>query len=92
MNLTASLAIYLVVWWIVIFVTLPFGTRSQYEEGGIEGQGRDPGAPVRIYLWRKMAVTTVVAGIIWLGIAYLVIDKPFSFSDIPFMPKFNDSY
>jgi len=92
MNLTAGLAIYLVIWWLVLFATLPFGVRSQFEEDAVEGEGRDPGAPVRPLLWWKAGITTVIAGIIWLGVAYLVIYKPVSFDQIPFMPKFNDSY
>ena len=92
MNLTAGLAIYLVIWWLVLFATLPFGVRSQHEEGVVEGHGRDPGAPVRPMLWRKAAITTVLAAIIWAGVAYLIIDKPIAFKDIPFMPKFDDGY
>ncbi|MDO8289320.1 MAG: DUF1467 family protein [Parvibaculum sp.] len=92
MNLTAGLAIYLTIWWLVLFATLPFGVRSQHEEGGPEGEGRDPGAPVRPLLLRKVLVTTLIAGIIWLGVAYLIIYKPIGFDQIPFLPKFNDSY
>ena len=43
--ISTALAIYFVVWWIVLFLTLPFGVRSQHEDG--EGApGTDPGAPV----------------------------------------------
>ena len=44
-NISTMFAIYFVLWWVVLFVTLPFGVRSQHEDG--EGAaGTDPGAPV----------------------------------------------
>ena len=44
-NLSTGFAIYFVLWWLVLFLTLPFGVRSQHEDG--EGApGTDPGAPV----------------------------------------------
>lgn len=86
MTTTAGVAIYLIVWWLVFFAVLPFGVRSQYEEGGVEGEGRDPGAPVRPMIVRKVLATTVIAAVVWAGIAYLSIVRPISFEDIPFMP------
>jgi predicted secreted protein len=44
-TISTGFAIYFVMWWIVLFLTLPFGVRSQHEDG--EGApGTDPGAPV----------------------------------------------
>ena len=44
-TISTAFAIYFVIWWIVLFLTLPFGVRSQHEDG--EGApGTDPGAPV----------------------------------------------
>ena len=41
-SISTALAIYFVLWWVVLFVTLPFGVRSQHEDG--EGApGTDPG-------------------------------------------------
>ncbi len=38
-------AIYFVLWWLVLFLTLPFGVRSQHETG--EGApGTEPGSPM----------------------------------------------
>ena len=44
-TISTAFAIYFVIWWIVLFLTLPFGVRSQHEDG--EGApGTDPGAPI----------------------------------------------
>ncbi len=90
MTTTAGVAIYLIVWWLVFFAVLPFGVRSQHEEGGLEGEGKDPGAPVRPMIVRKVLATTVIAAFVWAGIAYLSIVQPISLDDIPFMPESHD--
>lgn len=54
------IAIYFVVWWVMLFVTLPFGVRSQAEHGEI-AHGTDPGAPVAPQLLRKVIWTSVIA-------------------------------
>ena len=44
-TISTAFAIYFVLWWVVLFLTLPFGVRSQHEDG--EGApGTDPGAPI----------------------------------------------
>ena len=44
-QISTALAIYFVIWWIALFLTLPFGVRSQHEDG-VGAPGTDPGAPV----------------------------------------------
>ena len=57
-------AIYFVLWWIVLFLTLPFGVRSQHEDG--EGApGTDPGAPILARMGRKLLWTTMISGVIF---------------------------
>ncbi|MEJ0065918.1 MAG: DUF1467 family protein [Caulobacteraceae bacterium] len=46
MNLETSLAIYLIVWWVVLFSVLPVGVVSHAEAGIKTPGGGDPGAPV----------------------------------------------
>jgi predicted secreted protein len=51
-------------WWIVLFVTLPFGVRSQHEDGG-GAPGTDPGAPVVTGMGRKLIWTTVLSAVVF---------------------------
>lgn len=91
MTLLAGCAVYFVVWWITLFAVLPFGVVSQHEANGkVDGDGIDPGAPMRPLLFRKALATTVIAGVLWSAIAYVAIEKPIGFDQIPFMPKFVD--
>jgi predicted secreted protein len=65
-SISTGLAIYFVVWWIVLFLTLPFGVRSQHEGGG-RVPGTDPGAPIATQMGRKMIWTTLISGVIFGG-------------------------
>jgi predicted secreted protein len=63
-TISTALAIYFVIWWLVLFLTLPFGVRSQHEDG--EGApGTDPGAPVMARMGRKLIWTTVISAAIF---------------------------
>lgn len=64
MSLATGIAIYFLIWWIVLFAVLPWGIRSQ-EESGSFAEGTDPGAPAVPGLGRKLAWTTVVAGAVF---------------------------
>ncbi|MDO9564550.1 MAG: DUF1467 family protein [Bradyrhizobium sp.] len=63
-SISTALAIYFVLWWIVLFVTLPFGVRSQHEDGD-GAPGTDPGAPIATQMGRKLIWTTVVAAVVY---------------------------
>ena len=63
-TLSTAFAIYFVFWWITLFLTLPFGVRSQHEDG--EGApGTDPGAPVASQMGRKLIWTTIISAVIF---------------------------
>ena len=63
-SIATAFAIYFVLWWVVLFLTLPFGVRSQHEDG--EGApGTDPGAPITARMGRKLIWTTVLSAAIF---------------------------
>jgi predicted secreted protein len=72
MSLVSIIAIYFVVWWIVLFAVLPFGVRTQEEEGDIV-LGSAHSAPARPRLLKKALATTIVSAVIvfgfWLAVA-----------------------
>jgi predicted secreted protein len=63
-TISTGFAIYFVMWWIVLFLTLPFGVRSQQEDGGVV-PGSDPGAPVASQMGRKLIWTTAISAVIF---------------------------
>jgi predicted secreted protein len=70
MSTTTAIAIYFLIWWIVLFAVLPWGIRSQQESGEV-AHGTDPGAPAIPRLMAKLGWTTVAATAIF-GAFYLV--------------------
>ena len=67
MSLISALAIYFIIWWVVLFAVLPIGVRSQSEEGDIV-LGTEHGAPIRPMLVRKAVLTTIIAAIIFTAV------------------------
>ena len=60
MSLSTSVAIYFIIWWVVLFAVLPWGIHSQAESGEVV-PGSDPGAPVVPHLGAKLVWTTLVS-------------------------------
>lgn len=73
MRVGSLVAIYFVVWWIVLFAVLPWGNRTQDEEGDVV-MGTASSAPARPRLLAKAIVTSIVAGVVVFGI-WLAIDR-----------------
>lgn len=63
MTWVTILAVYLVVWWLTLFVVLPFGVRTQDDEAETT-LGTPPSAPSRPMLVRKALATSIVAAVI----------------------------
>ena len=71
MGWISGIAVYFIIWWVVIFAVLPWGVQSAGDNDLAKGQER--GAPKNPRILIKMAVTTVVAAVIWV-IVYLIIE------------------
>ena len=72
MNVFSGILVYVVLWWLVFFMALPFGVRAPHEVGGAAEPGHATSAPVRPRLWLKAAIATVVAAALW-GVAWYMI-------------------
>ncbi len=75
MPLATGLALYFTIWWITLFVVLPFGTRRDENPQ----PGHADGAPLKPNLWKKVAINTAVATVVWLVIYALVASGWISF-------------
>lgn len=84
-GFVTGLVVFLITWWIVLFMTLPLGVRSQAEHGEMVA-GTDPGAPVLPDLKRKAWLTTVITSYVWLALFVLIEFQPIPLDAIPFLP------
>lgn len=89
MSITSAFAIYFVVWWLTLFLVLPFGIRSQ-SEAGDHVPGSDPGAPVIARIaWRLLWNTVLSAVLFGLGAfayqnGYLNLDRLARLMGLPY--------
>ncbi len=68
LRISGGLALYFVIWWILLFAVLPFGVRSQAEAGEVV-RGSEPGAPALPALREKAIWTTLVASVVLVIVA-----------------------
>ncbi|WP_026380121.1 DUF1467 family protein [Afifella pfennigii] len=71
MSLVAAIAIYFVIWWLCLFAVLPWGVRSQEEEGGVT-LGTERAAPERPGMGRKLLVNSLLAAVVF-ALVYVAI-------------------
>jgi predicted secreted protein len=64
MAWTTIAAIYFIIWWTVLFAVLPWGIKSQHEDGEMS-PGTDPGAPVATGFKIKLIWTTALATVVF---------------------------
>jgi predicted secreted protein len=65
MSIALGIAIYIVIWWTVLFAMLPIGVRTQGEDGAIV-PGTPESAPTAPRLLRVVLLTTAIATLIFL--------------------------
>ena len=74
MPLTTAAAIFVLIWWVVLFAVLPWGVRSQHEAGDI-AEGTDPGAPTVPNLGRKLIWTTLVSLVVFAACYVVYVER-----------------
>ena len=73
MTIATGLAMYVVIWWIVLFAVLPWGVRPTTEPGG---RGQMSGAPEKPMMGKKVLWTSVVAAAVW-ALIFAIVQSDF---------------
>jgi predicted secreted protein len=79
MGIGTGIAIYFLIWWIVLFAVLPWGVRPQGDEAV---PGSDPGAPHVAGVGMKLLWTTVVSAVIFAVCAFVYLKGIVSLDDL----------
>jgi predicted secreted protein len=69
MTLAFGLALFFMIWWLVLFAVLPFGVKTQAEAGDVV-PGTPASAPARQQMVRLFAINTVLALVVFSFVWY----------------------
>lgn len=72
MQIINGIVVYVILWWIVFFVALPIGVRTGDDSDEEITPGTVSSAPVNPRIGMKMAITTLVAALLW-SVYYVVV-------------------
>ncbi len=78
MSWFTAFVVFVIIWWLVFFAVLPFGTRPVAEADDQTGWR---GAPERPRMGRKVLVTTLIALVLWGGAIVVIRSNWLSFRD-----------
>jgi predicted secreted protein len=87
MTLAFGAALYILIWWIVLFAMLPIGVRTQAEEGEV-APGTAESAPHDPRLLPKMIATTLVSAIVFAALYAIIVHHVITLDQIPFLPRY----
>lgn len=74
MTWFSAALVFVVIWWLVFFMSLPIGARSYHEAGEEVDVGNESSAPMRPRIWLKAGISTAAAVVLTIGV-YLLIDS-----------------
>ena len=67
MGLISGTLVYVIIWWLVFFMVLPWGNRPP----DVVEDGHASSAPENPRLWQKVGITTVIAAVIFTIIYFV---------------------
>ncbi|MBL8575982.1 MAG: DUF1467 family protein [Mesorhizobium sp.] len=82
MTWVSVIAIYFVLWWLVLFTMLPFGLKTQDEDGEVT-LGTVASAPKGPHMLRAAIRTTIVSALIVAGFYGVTRGLGLGIDDIP---------
>jgi len=71
LSLSLAIAIYIVIWWTLLFAVLPIGVRTQWEDG-IVVPGTPESAPTTFRVLRVIFLTTILSALLFAALWALV--------------------
>ena len=69
MTIAFGLALYFMIWWMVLFAVLPFGVKTQAEAGEVI-PGTPASAPASQQMLKLFAINTVLAAFVFAFVWY----------------------
>ena len=82
MDNVMAVAIYIFIWWIVLFAVLPFGVHTQDEAGSVV-PGTPGSAPAKVRIVRIFLINTLVASIVFALVYSAIVYKVITPETLP---------
>ena len=71
MGIVSGLVVYILLWWWVFLMTLPFGAKVPE----VVDPGHAASAPAKPMLWQKAGITTVIAGVLFAIVYWIIVSE-----------------
>ena len=81
MSITAGAVLFVVIWFLTMFVTLPIALRTQGEAGKVV-PGTHEGAPANFRLRRTLLIVTAAAVLIWAAVVWVILSGFITVEDL----------
>lgn len=81
MGPTSAVVLFAVIWFLVMFLTLPIRLRTQGDEGKIV-KGTQAGAPANFNVKRTLLIVTGVTVVLWIVIAGIILSGVITVRDL----------
>lgn len=81
MGIAPAIVLFAVVWFLTIFVVLPFRLKTQGDVGEVV-PGTQAGAPANFRVRRTMLIVTGIATVIWLALVLVIVYGGITVRDI----------
>ncbi len=80
MSISEMIVVYIIAWWLVLFMVLPFGISRVDPETLLPGQ--DPGSPARGRMVLKLSITSAIALVLLVAYYFIATSGLISFRDM----------
>ncbi len=78
MDIVSGVVVYILLWWWVLFMVLPFGAKAPNQ---VE-KGHATSAPARPRMTLKLFITTLLSAILFIIVYFIIASDIFSFRDL----------
>ena len=78
MDIVSGIVVYILLWWWVLFMVLPFGAEAPQQAE----KGHANSAPARPRMALKLAITTGVSAVLFIIVYFIIASGIFSFREL----------
>ncbi len=86
MTITSAIVLFAVIWFMVLFMVLPWRLTTQGEAGKVE-PGTPESAPADPQMGRRIKLVTAIAVVLWALVAGVILSGRIGIEDLDFFNR-----